>query len=68
MFNNPWLKIVPHIYTITIITSSSYYWAAMKISNLQAALITINYYSHGRMRVEDIGKMLFDLEIMILID
>ena len=64
----PWLRIVPGIYTITIITSSYYYRAAMKISDLQAALITINYYSHGMMRVKDIGKLFFDPEIMILID
>ena len=40
----------------------------MKISDLQAALITIGYYSHGKMRAEDIGKLLFELEIMIMIN
>ena len=68
-----WLKFqllaqnVSHIYAITIITSSYYYWVAMKISDLQDSLITINGYSCGRMRVEDIGKLLFDPKIMILV-
>ena len=65
---NPWLRIVPHIYTIIVITSSSYYWVAMKISDLQDAPIIINCYSRGGMRVEDIGKLLFGPEVMILID
>ena len=67
-FFNPWLEIVPSIYTIAIITFSHYYRASMKIYDLQAALITINYYRHGKMRIEDIGKLLFDPEIVILID
>ena len=65
---NPWLRIVPSIYTITIITSSYYYRAAMKISDLQAAPITMSCYSHGKMKEEDIGKLLFKPEIMIMIN
>ena len=40
----------------------------MKISDLQATLITISYYNHGNMRAEDIGKLLLELEIMIMIN
>ena len=65
---NPWLKMVSHIYAITIVTSSYYYQAAMKISDLQAALITIGCYSRGKMRAEDIGKLLFEPEVMIMIN
>ena len=40
----------------------------MKISDLQDSLITISCYSRGKMREKDIGKLLFELEIMIMID
>ena len=60
--------MLSHIYAITIITSSYYYQVAMKISDLQAALITISCYSRGKMRATYIGKLLFEPEIMILID
>ena len=55
LISNPWLKIVPSIYTITIINSSHYYRAAMKIFDLQAAPITISCYSHGKMEAKNIG-------------
>ena len=60
--------MVSHIYAITIITSFSYYRATMKISDLQVALIIISGYTRGKMRAKDIGKLLFELEIMIMID
>ena len=60
--------MVPHTYAITIITSSYYYQETMKIFGLQVALITISCYSRGKMRAEDIGKLLFEPEIMIMID
>ena len=65
---NPWLRMASHIYAITIITSFSYYQETMKISDLQAALITISCYSSGKMKAAYIGKLLFQQEIMILID
>ena len=40
----------------------------MKIYDLQAALITMSCYSPGKMRAEDIGKLLFEPEIMIMIN
>ena len=60
--------MVSHIDAITIITYSYYYRVAMKISDLQAALITMRYYSRGKMREEDIGKLLFEPEIIIMIN
>ena len=68
-----WLKVQPLAqngfpYLCNIITSSYYYREAMKISDLQAALITISCYSRGKIRAEDIGKLLLELEIMIMID
>ena len=40
----------------------------MKIYDLQAALIMMSYYSRGKMRAEDIGKLLLEPEIMIMIN
>ena len=40
----------------------------MEIFDLQATLITMTYYIHGKMRAEDIGKILFEPEIMIMIN
>ena len=68
LISNPWLGIVPSIYTITIITSSHYYRAAMKISHLQAAQITISYYSYGNMEAENIGRLLLEPKMTIMIN
>ena len=40
----------------------------MKISDLQATLIMMIYYSRGKMRAEDIGKLLSEPKIMIMIN
>ena len=40
----------------------------MKIFDHQDALITMSYYSHGKMRAENIGKMLLEPEIMIMVN
>ena len=40
----------------------------MKIFDLQAALIMMSCYSRGKMRAENIGKVLFEIEIMIMIN
>ena len=40
----------------------------MKISDIQDSLITMSCYSRGKMRVEDIGKLLFEPKIMIMIN
>ena len=40
----------------------------MTIPDLQDALITMSCYSRGKMREEDIGKLLFEPEIMIMIN
>ena len=68
LISNPWLGIVPIIYTITIITSSHYYRAAMKISDLQAPPITISCYSRGKMEAKNIGRLLLKPEMTIMIN
>ena len=56
------------IVTITIITSSHYYQAAMKISNIQDAPIMISCYNRGKMKGENIGRLLLEPEIVIMIN
>ena len=68
-----WLKVQPLAqngfpYLCNIITSSYYYREAMKISDLQAALITISCYSHGKMKAENIGRLLLEPKMMIMIN
>ena len=40
----------------------------MKISDLQATPITISYYSHGNMEAENIGRLLLEPEMTIMIN
>ena len=68
LISNPWLRIVPSIFTITIITSSHYYQAATKIFDLQASPITISCYSCGKMEAENIGRLLLEPEMTIMIN
>ena len=40
----------------------------MKISDIQAVLITISYYSSGKMEAENIGRLLLEPEMTIVIN